>query len=174
VSKTKTCSACHEPKSLAEFYNDRSKKDGLASSCKPCSSEHSRLWKESNPERARERARKWRAANPEKNHENYLQWRTEDPERYRKQKYNAVHRTRALKAGGEVDESLDIFTVFEEENYICGICGDAIDPFLRNRHPEMATIDHIIPLSKGGSHTRDNVQTAHLSCNVKKEHAHVS
>lgn len=31
-----------------------------------------------------------------------------------------------------------------------------------------ATIDHIIPLSKGGTHTYNNVQLAHYICNSKK------
>lgn len=30
------------------------------------------------------------------------------------------------------------------------------------------TLDHIIPLSKGGTHTWDNVQLAHMSCNAGK------
>ena len=30
------------------------------------------------------------------------------------------------------------------------------------------TLDHIIPLSKGGSHTWDNVQLAHMGCNAGK------
>lgn len=30
------------------------------------------------------------------------------------------------------------------------------------------TLDHIIPLSKGGSHTADNLQCAHFMCNSKK------
>lgn len=30
------------------------------------------------------------------------------------------------------------------------------------------SIDHIRPLSKGGTHTWDNVQLAHLKCNIKK------
>jgi 5-methylcytosine-specific restriction endonuclease McrA len=30
------------------------------------------------------------------------------------------------------------------------------------------TIDHIVPLSVGGTDTRDNVQIAHLFCNLSK------
>jgi 5-methylcytosine-specific restriction endonuclease McrA len=35
-------------------------------------------------------------------------------------------------------------------------------------HPASASLDHRIPLSKGGSHTAENTQLAHLACNVRK------
>jgi 5-methylcytosine-specific restriction endonuclease McrA len=44
----------------------------------------------------------------------------------------------------------------------CGICGAPID------NPDTVTIDHIIPLSKGGTNHRYNVQLAHGRCNRKK------
>jgi len=88
---------------------------------------------------------------------------------FRRASINANHRRRVRETGGKVDESLDIFQVFEEENWICQICGDQCDPLLRDRDPDMVTIDHIIPVSKGGSHTRANVQTAHFRCNMEKQ-----
>lgn len=36
------------------------------------------------------------------------------------------------------------------------------------RRPLSASIDHIVPIAKGGSHTRENVQIAHLFCNIEK------
>lgn len=29
-------------------------------------------------------------------------------------------------------------------------------------------VDHIVPISRGGSHTYDNLQAAHANCNRKK------
>jgi len=34
--------------------------------------------------------------------------------------------------------------------------------------PGSKSIDHILPLSKGGSHSQENVQWAHLVCNTRK------
>lgn len=48
------------------------------------------------------------------------------------------------------------------ENPVCGIC---LEPIL---HIETATVDHIIPISLGGSNHRNNVQLAHPKCNRKK------
>jgi len=52
---------------------------------------------------------------------------------------------------------------------ICGICGKPVDLSLKYPHPLSATIDHIIPVSKGG-HPSDisNLQLAHRCCNRAK------
>ena len=52
---------------------------------------------------------------------------------------------------------------------ICGICGKPVDKSLKFPHPLSASIDHIIPVDKGG-HPSDisNLQLAHLCCNRKK------
>ena len=53
---------------------------------------------------------------------------------------------------------------------VCGICGQEIDPAYKNPHPLSATVDHIIPVSKGG-HPSDlgNLQAAHRCCNLLKK-----
>ena len=52
---------------------------------------------------------------------------------------------------------------------VCAICGLPIDKSLRFPHPMSATVDHIIPISRGG-HPSDphNLQAAHLICNQTK------
>ena len=52
---------------------------------------------------------------------------------------------------------------------ICGICGKPVDKTLKYPHPLSATVDHIIPVSKGG-HPSDlaNLQLAHRCCNRAK------
>ena len=45
---------------------------------------------------------------------------------------------------------------------VCAICGNPIETM------KDCTIDHIIPISKGGLTTIDNCQLAHKNCNVKK------
>ena len=52
---------------------------------------------------------------------------------------------------------------------ICGICGLPVDKDLKSPDPMSKTIDHIIPVSKGG-HPSDlaNLQLAHRCCNRQK------
>ena len=52
---------------------------------------------------------------------------------------------------------------------ICGICGKPVDHNYKYPHPLSPTVDHIIPVSKGG-HPSDlsNLQLAHRCCNRQK------
>ena len=52
---------------------------------------------------------------------------------------------------------------------VCGICGHEVDFSLNFPHPLSPTIDHIIPVAKGG-HPSDiaNLQLAHFYCNRQK------
>lgn len=52
---------------------------------------------------------------------------------------------------------------------VCAICGMPIDHRLKFPHPMSASVDHIIPISKGG-HPSDleNLQLTHLICNQVK------
>lgn len=51
----------------------------------------------------------------------------------------------------------------------CGICGQPVDKSLRPPHQMSPTVDHIIPITKGG-HPSDmtNLQLAHWMCNRQK------
>ena len=71
----------------------------------------------------------------------------------------------------EYDGSVTLKRVREKYSDICQICGKLVDDTdIENGHIKRMypTIDHIIPLSKGGTHTWDNVQLAHMSCNAGK------
>ena len=50
----------------------------------------------------------------------------------------------------------------------CHICGAPIDYTLPHLDPLAFVADHVVPLSKGGSDTLDNVRAAHRSCNAAK------
>jgi len=58
--------------------------------------------------------------------------------------------------------------IFATQN-TCGICGHPVDFSLKPPHPMSPTIDHIIPVAKGGHPSDiDNLQLAHWTCNRQK------
>ena len=53
---------------------------------------------------------------------------------------------------------------------VCGICGKEIDPSFKYPHPLSATVDHIVPVAKGGHPSAlSNLQAAHRWCNMWKK-----
>jgi endogenous inhibitor of DNA gyrase (YacG/DUF329 family) len=58
--------------------------------------------------------------------------------------------------------------IFKRDNFTCQICHKKINLKYKFPHPLSATIDHIIPLAKGGTHEPKNCQTAHMICNSNK------
>lgn len=71
----------------------------------------------------------------------------------------------------EYDEGVTLKKVRAKYHDVCQICGLMVDDTaIVNGHIKRLypTIDHIIPLSKGGTHTWENVRLAHMSCNAGK------
>jgi 5-methylcytosine-specific restriction endonuclease McrA len=58
--------------------------------------------------------------------------------------------------------------ILERDAWMCGICGQPIDPSLAPSDPEAQSVDHIIPSSRGGSDDDENLHAAHRSCNWMK------
>jgi 5-methylcytosine-specific restriction endonuclease McrA len=58
--------------------------------------------------------------------------------------------------------------IFERDGWACQLCGLPIDRDARKPDPLSVSLDHIVPISLGGAHSRANTQCAHLSCNVRK------
>jgi HNH endonuclease len=115
----------------------------------------------------RERSRNWYYANRDRNLENTKQWTAANPERRKAIAREAASRRRvALKSG--VVESFRHDEIFIRDNWICQLCQTPVDRTLTHPHPMSVSLDHIVPVSMGGDHTRSNVQTTHLRCNVRK------
>ena len=50
----------------------------------------------------------------------------------------------------------------------CHICNKPIDLDLPRTHTQGLTVDHLVPLSKGGTDDMSNLRPAHWSCNMRK------
>lgn len=93
------------------------------------------------------RAKKYKQAHPDKATRNYLE-------------------RRARKLNATV-EKFFVSEIYERDGWICGLCGKKVNNRLKYPNPMSASLDHIVPLSLGGAHSKTNVHLAHLHCNLK-------
>lgn len=84
---------------------------------------------------------------------------------WERRNYDHVRRTKIKSTAKKFTKQ----QVLDKTNGHCGICGKAIDLSLKLPNVESFSIDHILPVSKGGTHTLDNVQPAHWICNCLKQ-----
>jgi len=171
------CSKCGQMQDLSCFYMDRARKAGCQSQCKACQRIGARAWQAANPERNHKSHQDWKAANPERQRDSNRAWCAANPERVRelaRARYAAnpdkckakLQRRRAAKLGLFV-ENVSRSVLLDRDCRVCGICElqIAVDHPNRLYRP---SIDHIVPLSKGGKHSYANTQSAHLLCNIRK------
>lgn len=76
-------------------------------------------------------------------------------------------RRRAAKRGG-VSEPYSMEEIAVRDGFQCGLCGGEVPMTAKVPDLLAPTIDHKVPVSKGGDDTRANVQLAHFRCNSVK------
>lgn len=117
-----------------------------------------RLYIQKHAETLREWHRQHHQKNRERKQEQSKAWAKNNPEKARAYSHKA-HLNRRAKKRAAFIESVDPEVVFKRDKGKCGICKKRVDPNSR------WDVDHIIPISKGGAHSYDNVQVAHGRCN---------
>ena len=75
---------------------------------------------------------------------------------------------RAARLRGAKVEQIKRLQIYARDNWICQLCGKKVNKHHKYPHPMSPSIDHIIPLSQGGTHEPVNVQLAHFICNSKR------
>lgn len=77
--------------------------------------------------------------------------------------------TKRARSFGVHVEVIERWRVFEENDWTCWLCRQAIDPTITDPNEDDAgTIDHVVPLASGGRHAHDNLLPAHRACNTIK------
>jgi len=129
---------------------------------------NSRAWYAGNRQYNIDRKRAYYLANADRFAGYTASWRAKNPERAAElsRADTAVRRARKMTNGPA--ELLIHREIGDRDNWICGLCHAHVDPALMWPHPQSRVLDHIIPLARGGAHTRDNVQIAHWLCNARK------
>lgn len=186
----KSCNQCGQIKELDLFTASLTAPDGKRNICKRCTADNEKAKRHSKPDHYRELDRKRYALNPEskkvgakkwyqhnrkRSASNHRAWTQSHRERARELSRNYMRKhpefisiknnqRRAKKANVRFEKILSK-EIFERDNWVCRLCLKKVNKNLKWPNQYSATIDHIIPLSKGGNHVRNNLQTAHLICN---------
>jgi 5-methylcytosine-specific restriction endonuclease McrA len=82
-------------------------------------------------------------------------------------KRESKHRRRAVQRDAFV-APVSRREIYARDRYTCQLCCGALAMGETVPHPDAPTIDHVIPLAKGGTHEPANVQAAHFRCNSVK------
>jgi hypothetical protein len=81
----------------------------------------------------------------------------------------ARYRIKTVKRqGAQFGMRISVDQIAERDNFICHLCGQVVDMSLKRTFGFGATVDHVLPISKGGLDVMENVKLAHWSCNRKK------
>lgn len=78
------------------------------------------------------------------------------------------NRERRALLRGALSEPYTLAEIAERDEYHCQLCSGPVDMSIAAPDPLSPSIDHAVPLSKGGDDTRANVQLAHRRCNTRK------
>lgn len=156
VDGRRICPKCNVDKPLAE---------STKSWCKSCVAANMRRRREDPREKQRMAAysRRYSVANPGLQAERAKSWRDRNPDLVRA--LTAERRARQFAAKIETFQPRE---VFDRDGWVCGICREDIPHDARYPDPLSVSLDHVIPLSRGGTHERSNCQAAHLRCNLRK------
>jgi 5-methylcytosine-specific restriction endonuclease McrA len=112
-----------------------------------------------NPEKKRASSRAWKLANQGKDRARTKQWQRDNRDRVN----TLAHNYRARKAGNGGEITAKEWKWLKEfYNYTCLCCGRC--------EPEIKlTLDHVVPISKGGKNVISNAQPLCGSCNTSKK-----
>jgi 5-methylcytosine-specific restriction endonuclease McrA len=172
----KRCTKCEETKPVAEFYKQSDSRDGLTVHCRECRKAKVRERSERDAERISVLRKALYHKDPSKFIARTAEWCKKNPEKARanarrysatehglKIKLAARHRRLARLAGVFVAESVLVTpewfqSVIGKQRGLCYYCWE----------PRKLEIEHIVPISRGGLHIRENIVAACATCNRSK------
>ena len=150
------CITCKAVKPFTDFHKNKLTKEGVTNKCKVCKNEASRIRYEKNGAKMREQM----AAQRKEKYKHRIE--IERASRSRRKEFqrplkNARQqiRNRLLEGKTFTLKSREIAKLYEKPCYNCGTL-------------ENLSIDHIVPLARGGSHSIGNLMTLCRKCNASK------
>jgi 5-methylcytosine-specific restriction endonuclease McrA len=96
-------------------------------------------------------------------------WRTYSGSRQRYPERNQAQDDRRRARKNSVPhERFQRKEIYLRDGWVCQLCKLPVDKALKFPDLMSASLDHVIPIVRGGAHTRQNSQLAHLGCNLAK------
>lgn len=136
--------------------------------CKAAASARMKIYYQANKEKVAAKAKRWRLANVDKTREY-------NRRAYRKDPSKAILRSRKRKIRmmGNGTAPYTLQEVLEKFGCVCYLCEQPIDLTLPRKIGVEGWeyglhLDHILPVSRGGQDTLDNVAPTHAICNLNK------
>lgn len=117
----------------------------------------SRLYREKNRERINRNNQNWK----KRNRERYLKQKQEYYQRHKEQYQEYIARRKSLEKYTRDAAKVSYLSILARDGYWYYLCEKDV-------MPEEVSYDHVIPLSRGGTHTENNIRITHLSCNLSK------
>ena len=167
----KYCVMCKNKLSTTEFHKNRARPDKLDTRCKLCSKERRKILYHENPAKEIEKSSIYRKNNLEKYRQYARKYRTTE----KKKQYNRVYKSNWLKLHPEHNQrkrhiyrarkhnASGTYTLKQATDrikfygYRCWICSNPYE-----------AIDHVKPLSRGGSNFASNLRPICKQCNSLK------
>jgi hypothetical protein len=165
----KKCLLCGNRKYYSLFHKNKNGQLGLAEYCKMCRSEQETKRYIKNKDEIKAKVIKYQKLNADKVNENHRKWRKLNPEKVKlhTKKWSdknkellkviyAVRNRKRTQAEGDFVKRL-LLDKLEYWGYKCWICNGSY-----------TAIDHVKPLSRGGSNWLSNLRPICGSCNSRK------
>lgn len=153
----RTCAKCGIVKLLNDFNKDKSRKYGVKHVCKSCCKEYRIQYYIKKKEQLAKKSAQYRILHIELMRERFKKWYISNKEKSRENCRN--RRARKINAPGKNTAS-DIKQLMTLQKSKCAVCRCSI----KNGYH----VDHIVPLAKGGSNDKFNLQLLCQPCNQSK------
>lgn len=164
----KYCGSCKEHLTIEAFAKNRARKDGLQNYCRKCSNQATKRSISKDRSKSRERALRYKASHKEqvKAAEHSRYWNNRESEIARRLKHlkdnPALHSNNAQKRRARIANN-GVFQISKRElerlySSKCFYCQSV----------QNITIDHVVPISRGGTHSIGNLVACCKPCNSSK------
>ena len=164
----KVCTGCGESKPFSEYAKHKLGRDGLRPRCKACSASENAAYRARTVEQRAAYNKRYRTENRDRHLMYNRAWNRANRDRTGEalRRYRAAHReqiavTKALrrKLRGNTELARRVMERVKFYGGRCYYCGAAAD-----------TLDHRIPICRGGTNLPANLVPACRSCNSRKRH----